>query len=50
MYENIKEVEKMFKIFYMIDYVVKSGLENISMNTNATLMDGEMAENAHEID
>ena len=33
-----------FKIFYMIDYAVKKGLKNISMNTNATLMDEEMAE------
>lgn len=33
-----------FKLFYMIDYAVKSGLKNISLNTNAMLLDEEMAE------
>ena len=33
-----------FKIFYMIDYAVKKGLKNISLNTNGTLLDEEMAE------
>ena len=32
------------KIYYMIDYAKKNGLKNISMNTNGTLLDEEMAE------
>lgn len=33
-----------FKLFYMIDYAKKKGLSNINFNTNATLLDVEMAE------
>lgn len=33
-----------FKLFYMIDYAVKKGLKNIDLNTNAMLLDEEMAE------
>ncbi len=33
-----------FKLYYMIDYAKKKGCKNISMNTNATLLDEEMAE------
>ncbi len=33
-----------YKIYYMIDYARKKGLENININTNGTLLDCEMAE------
>lgn len=33
-----------YKIYYMIDYAKKKGLKNISINTNGTLMNEEMAE------
>lgn len=33
-----------FKIYYMINYAKQKGLKNISMNTNGTLLDEEMAE------
>lgn len=33
-----------FKLYYMIDYAKKKGLENINVNTNGTLLDKEMAE------
>ena len=33
-----------FKLFYMINYAVKKGLKNIDLNTNAMLLDEEMAE------
>lgn len=33
-----------FKLFYMIDYAKKQGLTNVIFNTNATLLDREMAE------
>lgn len=33
-----------FRLFYMIDYAVKKGLKNIDLNTNATLLNEEMAE------
>lgn len=33
-----------FKIYYMIDYAKKKGIQNISINTNGTLLDEEMAE------
>lgn len=33
-----------YKIYYMIDYAKKRGLKNISINTNGTLMNEEMAE------
>jgi len=33
-----------FKLFYMIDYAVKKGLKNIDLNTNAMLLNEEMAE------
>ncbi len=33
-----------FKLFYMIDYARKKGLKNISLNSNATLLDEESAE------
>lgn len=33
-----------FRLFYMIDYARKKGIMNISMNSNATLMDEEMTE------
>ncbi len=33
-----------YKLYYMIDYAKKRGLTNICMNTNATLMNNEMAE------
>ena len=33
-----------FRLFYMIDYAKKSGLKNICMNTNGTLINREMAE------
>lgn len=33
-----------FRLFYMIDYAVKKGLKNIDLNTNAMLLDEEMAE------
>lgn len=33
-----------YKLYYMIDYARKKGLENICINTNGTLLDKEMAE------
>ena len=33
-----------FKLFYMIDYAKKKGIQNIDINTNGTLLDEEMAE------
>ncbi len=33
-----------FRLYYMIDYAVKKGLKNINLNTNAMLLDDEMAE------
>ena len=33
-----------FRLFYMIDYAKKSGLKNVCMNTNGTLINREMAE------
>ncbi|MBO4901209.1 MAG: radical SAM protein [Lachnospiraceae bacterium] len=33
-----------FRLYYMIDYAVKQGLKNLCFNTNATLLDKEMAE------
>lgn len=33
-----------YKLFYMINYAKKRGLQNICMNTNATLMNHEMTE------
>lgn len=33
-----------FKLFYMINYAKNKGLTNISLNTNGTLLDEEMAE------
>lgn len=33
-----------FKIYYMVQYAKQRGLKNISMNTNGTLLDAEMAE------
>ena len=33
-----------FKLFYMLNYAKKKGLTNISINTNGTLLDEEMAE------
>lgn len=33
-----------FKLYYMIDYARKKGLQSININTNGTLLDKEMAE------
>lgn len=33
-----------FKLYYMIDYARKKGLQNIELNTNGTLLNHEMAE------
>lgn len=33
-----------FKLYYMIDYAKKKGLQNVDMNTNGTLITPEMAE------
>lgn len=33
-----------YKLYYMIDYARKKGLQNIELNTNGTLLDHEMAE------
>lgn len=33
-----------FKLYYMIDYAKKKGLQNVDMNTNGTLLTPEMAE------
>lgn len=33
-----------FRLYYLIDYAKKKGLKNICINTNGTLLDGEMAE------
>ncbi len=33
-----------YKIYYMVDYARKKGLENININTNGTLLDKEMTE------
>ena len=33
-----------FRLYYMLDYAVKKGLKNINLNTNAMLLDEEMAE------
>lgn len=33
-----------YKIYYMVDYARKKGLENININTNGTLLNQEMAE------
>ncbi len=33
-----------FKLYYMIEYAVKKGLKNIDLNTNAMLLDEEIAE------
>lgn len=33
-----------YKLYYMIDYAIKKGVSNVNLNTNASLLDEEMAE------